>query len=161
LVFNFPALIFYLIIRPEENWEDLGLYEIDHQHGGVNVPVINFVGTDGKVQLSLNLTVAPHLSESTDMTVDVGWNSTQTQMQPLESKLPERQELSLGTKESKPNVFGNRLESLKSKASMSLQSMKSAVDTSVKKANEYSEELNQEPQVETLTQKQKGKKKKA
>src|SRR6185369_12606874 len=50
LVLNFPALIFYLIIRPENDDEHVFYMHSDEEAssnlGGVNVPIVNFIGED-------------------------------------------------------------------------------------------------------------------
>jgi len=51
-IFNFPALIFYIIIRPEA-LEDLHHHEF--AHGGLYIPVANFTDTNGNVEFSLNI----------------------------------------------------------------------------------------------------------
>lgn len=62
LVFNFPGLIFYLIIRPDKN-EDNVIYLQNNEvvgesdRKGVDVPIINFVGEDGSVNLSFELKI--------------------------------------------------------------------------------------------------------
>lgn len=63
LIFNFPGLIFYLIIRPEKN-DDQFIYlqnnelvSDDSDKKGVEVPIINFIGEDGSVNLSFQLRI--------------------------------------------------------------------------------------------------------
>lgn len=70
---NFPILIFYFIVRPEHKPDDYDEWET----GGVNVPVVNFVGKEG-VDMVLQLKINPAnitSSESTDMKIDVNWES--------------------------------------------------------------------------------------
>lgn len=76
LIFNFPSLVFYLIVRPDN--DDFIFYngEEGNSRSGVNVPIVNFVGQDGKVQLSLELKIANSAAEvSPDMSIDVAWKS--------------------------------------------------------------------------------------
>ena len=71
LLFNFPALIFYFIIRPEREDENVLYVNHDHELAGVNVPVVNFIGKDGlelSLQIKINKTV-----ENADMKVNVDW----------------------------------------------------------------------------------------
>ncbi len=71
LLFNFPALIFYFIIRPEKEEENVLYVNHDHELAGVNVPVVNFIGKDGlelSLQIKINKTV-----ENADMKVNVDW----------------------------------------------------------------------------------------
>lgn len=72
-----PALIFYFAIRPHIDDTDEML---EYANGGVNVPLVNFVGEKG-VQMTLELNIhqnpiqLPH-----DMKVDVSWNSIKDEM---------------------------------------------------------------------------------
>lgn len=71
---NFPALMFYLIIRPE----------VDAYHGsngGLQVPLINFVGRDKKMVFNLQLKINPEeLTEAAqDMKVEIDWLSNDPQ----------------------------------------------------------------------------------
>jgi hypothetical protein len=57
MLFNFPALIFYLIIRPEREEENIVyIHDGDSSMGGINVPVVNFVGQNG-LELSLQIKI--------------------------------------------------------------------------------------------------------
>ncbi len=72
-ILNFPALIIYLVIRPEEEFliKDEMSYS-DSAVGGVDVPLVKFTGEDGEVKLSLNLQISPSLNKEADMTLDFG-----------------------------------------------------------------------------------------
>lgn len=77
LIFNFPALVFYLIVRPEIDEENVfylhgGSEEIS---GGVNVPIVNFIGEDGNVEMTINLKFAKPTQKISDMRINVGWES--------------------------------------------------------------------------------------
>lgn len=68
LIFNFPGLIFYLIIRPDKN-EDHYLYLQNNEiisdqesKGGIDVPIVNFIGENGEINLSFQLRVNKSLS---------------------------------------------------------------------------------------------------
>jgi len=80
LVFNFPALVFYLITRPEDD-NDYVIFPSEHlDNRGVNVPIINFVGKDGKVNLSFELKINnPEFVNNSDMSINVDWNSEKTE----------------------------------------------------------------------------------
>lgn len=75
---NFPMVIFYFIIRPEDKLES---YE-DWDMGGVNVPVVNFVGKEG-VEMALELKIHPSKlspEQTGDMKIDVSWDSADEKM---------------------------------------------------------------------------------
>jgi hypothetical protein len=75
---NFPVLIFYFIVRPETQYDS---YE-EWETGGVNVPVVNFVGNDG-VEMTLELKINPSkmTQAPADMKVDVSFESAKQAMQ--------------------------------------------------------------------------------
>ncbi len=77
LILNFPALVLYLIIRPE-NEENHVIYLANESTssvtGGVNVPLINFTGEDGLVKLSLSLSMSKGVNE--DVQFDIKVNDT-------------------------------------------------------------------------------------
>ncbi len=78
LVLNFPMLIFYFIIRPEEQYEYYDQWDL----GGVNVPLVNFVGKEG-VEMVLELKLNPSKVTSkiaSDMKIDVSWDSPKEDM---------------------------------------------------------------------------------
>ncbi len=81
---NFPILIFYFIVRPEFKYEDFEEWET----GGVNVPIVNFKGKDGKVDMVLELKINPiHLvKEQSDMKIDVSWQSSKSKELELSSQ---------------------------------------------------------------------------
>jgi len=58
-ILNFPALIFYIIIRPE-NEEEIGHYGM--LHGGLDIPVANFIGKDDEIEFSLSIKLNPNIS---------------------------------------------------------------------------------------------------
>lgn len=70
-ILNFPALIFYLVVRPEDESAIAGNSSLS----GVEVPVVKFVDEDGKVKLALNLEIASQVNPKSDMTVSVAWDS--------------------------------------------------------------------------------------
>jgi len=70
-VLNFPALIFYLVVRPE----DEAAFVSQAHTSGVEVPVVRFVDANGKLKLALNLEIANQVNDQSDMTVSVAWDS--------------------------------------------------------------------------------------
>lgn len=77
LILNFPILILYLMLRPEDEWWKLHHEEeIDDisPSGGVNVPLVNFVGENGQVALSFEVKINPQSTQNSDMSIEVGWN---------------------------------------------------------------------------------------
>ena len=79
LIFNFPGLIFYLIIRPDLN-EDHFLYlqnnEVisDSEKKGVEVPIVNFIGEDGSVNLSFQLRINKAVANNVQIGASVDSN---------------------------------------------------------------------------------------
>jgi hypothetical protein len=72
-ILNFPALVMYFIVRPE-NEENHVIYfanEGSQPNGGINVPLINFTGEDGVVQLSLSLSLNKNIGENVHFDVKV------------------------------------------------------------------------------------------
>lgn len=90
-VLNFPALILYLILRPEE---DFYMSPTTNQaQGGVEVPVIRFVDNEGNIKLALNLQVSSAWTPDADMTISVGFDSERKDIQvsePRRIEAPER-----------------------------------------------------------------------
>ncbi len=83
LVLNFPALIFYLIVRPET--EDEHIFYMHEGEGaadlgGVNVPIVNFIGEDG-FKISLQLKVAnPRAEKESNLDINLDWKSNDENM---------------------------------------------------------------------------------
>ncbi|HEX9805137.1 MAG TPA: hypothetical protein VGA67_05640 [Candidatus Dojkabacteria bacterium] len=71
---NFPILIFYFAVRPDITFEDFD----DWEAGGVNVPIVNFMGKDG-IEMSFELRVHPKRlrdsDKSPDMNIQIGWDN--------------------------------------------------------------------------------------
>jgi hypothetical protein len=69
--FGIPGVMFYLIVRPEE------LDQNSYFGGGVNVPIANFVGTDGNFVMGLQLKINnTELTEQVrDMKLSIDWES--------------------------------------------------------------------------------------
>lgn len=77
LILNFPALIFYLIIRPEDD-EDMFFYggEQNSSNGGVNVPLVNFVGESGNIELSFGLNISKIALNNPSLKINVEVDET-------------------------------------------------------------------------------------
>jgi hypothetical protein len=77
-VLNFPALVLYLIVRPDEEyfdqWADASHGHGSHHHG-LEVPVVKFTDDNGEVKLSLNLKINSDWKPNSDMNVEVAWDS--------------------------------------------------------------------------------------
>lgn len=75
-IFNFPALIFYIVTRPEDENDFLFFHPDNLSNKGVNIPIVNFVGKDGKVNFSFELKINnTDVANPADMSVDVNWKS--------------------------------------------------------------------------------------
>lgn len=136
-VFNFPALIFYLILRPEEE----GGYLASDPAGGVNVPLMNFLGEDGQVKMSLNLTVANQSTQpnsASDMDIQVRWQGDKANFSAVEKA---EGSSNVFSSEQKASLLQNRLSSFRQRAQDKLQK---AVDTSKKRVEEYSRTLEEQ-----------------
>jgi hypothetical protein len=90
----FPALIFYLAVRPTDNDLDF----LGYGDGGVNVPIVNFLGKDGvSMTLELNIHKTPEqLKEMKGMKIDVKWDSKDEQM--AEMKREEKHKDDIGSR---------------------------------------------------------------
>lgn len=76
LIFSFPALVFYLITRPEDENDYIIFPSENVSNKGVNVPIVNFIGKDGKVNLSFELKINnPEFLNNSDMAVNIDWKS--------------------------------------------------------------------------------------
>jgi len=129
LIINIPALVFYLIIRPEKDDENvLYLHNESLGEGGVNVPIVNFIGKDGNVALSfqLKLNNMPNINEDRNMNVTVDWNSGDNDRdkfiveKPLKNnsniEIPTKDYNKVTPKENKPNrisgFFSNKVNTI-------------------------------------------------
>jgi len=69
-----PMLIFYVIVRPDLRFEDFD----DWEAGGVNVPIVNFIGKEG-IEMSLELRINPKRisqeKKEADMRLEIGWDN--------------------------------------------------------------------------------------
>ena len=121
LILNFPALIFYFIVRPDKEDEnillirDSGGATATSTEGGINVPLVNFVGENGvaiSFQLKINKSALQE-EEISNMKIDVGFDDKQliqtekvdTQEVPILEKLQNEPSEVIQTEESAGNSF--------------------------------------------------------
>lgn len=130
LIFNFPSLVFYLIVRPD-NDDYLFYHEDNSSRAGVNVPVVNFIGQDGNVQLSLELKIAKTETQSnSDMAIDVAWKSNKGEL-----KVEEKKEIiEVKSVEKKPKDEKKQDKKLPNPKSIDLQKHKEVAKASLNKA---------------------------
>jgi len=120
LILNFPGLIFYMIIRPD--LEDDNILYLEHKgahsdfggQGGVNIPLVNFIGENGvdlSLQLRINSTSNNQVSNDLKVNVDLNPNSTNLQMAPVQTSIsfnanskPELSEEDIKTKPSSNKI---------------------------------------------------------
>lgn len=74
-ILNFPCLILYLIVRPEDEYGETSSYHGAQSSGGLEIPVARFVDDKGEVKFSLNISMNPNLSSDADISVEVGWDA--------------------------------------------------------------------------------------
>lgn len=136
LPFNLPGLIFYLIIRPEEDilGSDLAF---DGVAGGVNVPLVNYTGRDGEVVMALNLQLSPRSNPNADMNINVGWTSGQEQLSVSSNSANMDEGRVMGHQE---RPTSDRVGTLKAQARGSFTRFKSAIKKSISKADTGSTE---------------------
>lgn len=94
LIFNFPALVFYLLVRPEDEGEFVVL-PADHLHNkGINVPVVNFIGKDGIVNLSFELRISNEaLVGAQDMAINIDWKSDKKEFEKVNNVEVKKEEV--------------------------------------------------------------------
>jgi len=133
-IFNFPALIFYLITRPE-NEDDFVIIPADNLNNrGVNIPIVNFIGKDGKVNFSFELKInnqefASQVSDmSSDMSIDLNWKSENPEF-------VKQGEVIIEKVEEKPEVKTETLSTYKASALKSFNTVKAKVGTFKPKFN--------------------------
>ncbi len=139
LFLNFPALIFYLIVRPEAEDEHVFYMHSDEETsslGGVNVPIVNFIGEDG-FKISLQLKVAnPRAEKDSNLDINLDWKSNDENMKVTEKPQPaavkvEETVVVKETSEAKPgftakirnaqNSAKNKFKGAKTKVSLSMK----------------------------------------
>jgi len=129
-VFNFPALVFYLIIRPEvDEFADFGL---DTMAGGVQVPLVNFIGENGEVALSFNVQIQPQLQSKSDMVINVGWESDKSTMKL--GSAPMRQAEPVQAASETNQAFRRHWDNFRSKAREQIKTINATVNSTVNNA---------------------------
>ena len=138
LVFNFPALVFYLITRPEDE-NDYVLLPSEHLNNkGINVPIVNFVGKDGKVNLSFELKINnPEFVNNSDMAINIDWKSQKPEF--VQEVMPVEVKVETNSKEENRK---NKKEKNKIKESESPKSSE-AVNYKQKAVNSFKRVKNQ------------------
>lgn len=85
----FPALVFYLAVRPHPEDLDWGGYG----DGGVNVPIVNFKGEKG-IEMTLELNIHPSnenvQDKPNDMKIDIEWKADRDDLEKKELEEGER-----------------------------------------------------------------------
>jgi len=140
LILNFPALIFYLIVRPEAEDEHVFYMHSDEEAsnlGGVNVPIVNFIGEDG-FKISLQLKVAnPKAEKDSNLDINLDWKSNDENMKveekkvPAEIKVEESVTVKEVSKENKP-TFSAKINNVKNSAKNKFKGAKTKVSLSMK-----------------------------
>ena len=140
LILNFPTLIFYLIVRPEAEDEHVFYMHSDEEAsnlGGVNVPIVNFIGEDG-FKISLQLKVAnPKAEKDSNLDINLDWKSNDENMKveekkvPAEIKVEESVTVKEVSKENKP-TFSAKINNVKNSAKNKFKGAKTKVSLSMK-----------------------------
>lgn len=129
LPFNIPGFILYLIARPEEE------YVGSHDHstafaGGVEVPLVKYVGEDGKIKMAINLELDPNMvTTASDMDVNVAWTSQKSNMS-LQQKEAQIRTLDVGNKELQSKI-SEKLNSFSKKLAQSANNAKNKLSTTI------------------------------
>ncbi len=98
LILNFPALVFYLIVRPEEDEGDDEFFNnlfgnVSQARGGIDVPLVNFVGDTGNVEFSFHLRLnKTYQNQPHDMKINVEMDNNKNQL--VEKIIEEAKEIS-------------------------------------------------------------------
>lgn len=154
LILNFPALIFYLIVRPEKE-DDNALHLYHHDEvGGLNVPLVNF-GTEKGLSMTLQLKLEPGVLIATskdDLEVHVKvkegveYKPTELRKEAIESLKEQSvdQRLNDRMKTSSRVLFARG-----KKAAGTLRSKLAEVASSAKKYGEAMDKLPEEPKTST------------
>lgn len=143
-ILNFPALMFYLIIRPEDE-EDYtiidGLSGHHHSRGGVDVPLVNFVGKEGEIELSLYLKVnkvKPSHDEDININVDFAKSQKFKEVE-IKSKKVELEPVKKAEEK-----LGNVKSNVESKLSKALIQAKGKLGSALAKVRAYTSSLEEE-----------------
>lgn len=92
LPLNIPVLVLYLVMRPELEDENVVYLKGDSQQikpaGGVNLPIVNFVDSEGDAVLSLEIKVSKKPSELHDAKLELEWVSKKESFKTVEMESP-------------------------------------------------------------------------
>lgn len=120
-IFGFPFLMLYLLIRPIEGEDEDSVG--NDQIGGVNVPIVNFVGKDGVV-MSLELRINSDkvaTEKASEMKIDVSFQSEDEQKKLLTKSSESDKKPEIVITET---VKGNRLTGISSRIKGKLGNIK-------------------------------------
>lgn len=151
LVLNFPALIFYLIIRPEKEDENtLHLYHHD-EVGGLNVPLVNFASEQG-ISMSLQIKLAPGVLKATssddlEVNVKVKEGLINKVVKSEAGSTSQIEEHSAGHLNDRVKTSSRVLFAKGKKAAGTLRSKLTEVASSAKKYSEAMDKLPEEPKA--------------
>lgn len=110
---NIPFLLFYLIIRPEREDDNI-LYLKDSDSlsfKGANIPVVNFVGDNG-VEMSLLIKIAKKPDNLPDMAINVDWLSEKANLERKNSEVANSDNKSEKVRDNYLTKVGSRVKSL-------------------------------------------------
>lgn len=127
-VLNFPALIFYIIIRPE-NEEDIGHYGM--LHGGLDIPIANFIGKEDQIEFSLSIKLNPSINTET---VKVSIEGTKLESQNIVDSTPSVPPVIDSTKPGMTSSLKEKALRFKNKASTASKNL-------VKEFKSYSDKI--------------------
>ena len=152
LVLNIPALIFYLIIRPENDEDNvLYLHSDDNTTSGVNVPIINFKGEDGFV-LSLQLKVGnienSEKKSKNNMNINVEFDSDNEKMEKTNIKANTVDERKVENKIEKTSKGKEVIEKIKLKLNRLIEKSKSFLRKTKNNVKNYIKKVNLNHQEE-------------
>lgn len=163
--FNFLILVFYLVIRPDIRFDDFDEWEA----GGVNVPIVNFMGKEG-IEMSLELRINPkrlkEADKTNDMTVEIGWDKRDEKFKLIDRDELARQVLGEDYEESDNsddanvrNVFSDAAGRVKKSVTL-LKSRIQNISKRKPKVEEEEAEESDEKEVETKEEEKKEEEKK-
>ncbi len=153
-----PFLVFYLLIRPDKE-EYSAFPDFDEPtKGGVNIPMINFVGEEG-IEMTLNLSVSRKVKDlkPNDLKIDLNIEPSDSkfeveQIEEINEMIDETKELAGAPKRARRNVMEN--------IRMNLMAWRRRLSQRVEKKNGTKEDHEIMRMVEEKNQKNKKKNKK-
>lgn len=131
-ILNIPALVFYLIVRPEKEEDNVFFFHGEEgNQSGINVPIVNFKGNDGFV-VSLQLKIGnPNLEskDKNDMKIKIDFDTNDSNMEIVKQEDKKKDEIVV---EKKQKIRG---EQLKNKAKEKANLVKNSSKKIFKKVN--------------------------